>query len=296
MALANLDPVLLGHNSFFGVNHLSAETGAAREAFFEDTGRILDVVRMSLDHGVGAMMMSTHPRASLVAEALRKDAALADRIHLYPLLPYIAKYVRQSNEKGLVNVVLDQIKGGGVGQKIGLFARGGMAVLRKDVFQILSTLVQMELMPLRGLNVRAVFLHDVLTDLAMALDMRSIFEFYVEEIAKRFDAEPAFATKNLPLLLQKFRSWGIARPLVLTHFNRVGFQMNPSREACEKCLSEFDFQIMAMGALASGHLKPAPAFEYLYGLPKMDSVVVGVSTAAHAQETFAAARRTPAAR
>jgi hypothetical protein len=291
MALANIDPILLGHNSFFGVNHLSSEAGAAREAQFEDTGRILEIINVAMDNGVRAMMMSTHPRAALIADTVRKNSALIDRLNFYPLLPYIAKYVRQSNEKGLVNVVLDQIKGAGIGQTIGLFARGGMAVLRKDVSQILKTLIHMELMPLRGLRMRAVFLHDVLTDLAMALDMRSIFELYVEEIPKKFEAEPAFATKNLPMLLQKLKAWGIQKPLILTHFNKSGFQMNPSREACERCLTEFDFQIMAMGTLASGHLKPDPAYEYLFKQPRMDSLVVGVSTADHAKETFDAVRR-----
>jgi hypothetical protein len=67
--------------------------------------------------------------------------------------------------------------------------------------------------------------------------------------------------------------------------------MNPSREAAERCLAESDVQVMAMGTLASGYLRPDPAYEYLYSLPRMDSVVVGVSSPAHAAETFGAIRR-----
>ncbi len=286
MALESLDPIVLGHNAFFGVNHLSQEKGEARAAQFDRAEPILEMIRFAMDRGVRGMMMSTHPRAGVVADAIRGEATLLDSLNVYPLLPYISKYVRQSNEKGVVNVVLDQVRGAGIGQKLGLFARGGLAMLRKDVNQVLRTLIEMELMPFRGLRIRAVFLHDVLADLALALDLRSIFEFYVGVIRERYDAEPAFATKNLPLMVRRLKEYGIERPLVLSHFNKAGFGMNPSREACERCLAENDVQIMAMGTLASGYLKPKEAYDYLFRLPKMDSVVVGISTPEHAEETI----------
>jgi hypothetical protein len=291
MASDGLDRIVLGHNSFFGVNHLSQERGAARAAEFERAGAILDMVRFALEHRVSGMMMSTHPRATALAEAIRADDALRERLVLYPLLPYVAKYVRQANEKGVLNVVLDQIKGSGIAQQLGFLARGGMAFLRKDAFQVLRTLIQMELMPFRGLRLRAVFLHDVLADLALALDLPAIFRFYDEEIRRGYDAEPGFATKNLPRMAAMLERCGIERPLILSHFNRLGFNMNPSREACERCLAESDVRIMAMGTLASGYLSPGEAYRYLFSLPRMDSVVVGVSTPRHARETFEAIRR-----
>ncbi len=64
--------------------------------------------------------------------------------------------------------------------------------------------------------------------------------------------------------------------------------MNPSREACEDAVSKYDATIMAMGSLASGYLNPDDAYEYLAKIPKIASVVVGVSSEAHAKETFAA--------
>lgn len=292
MALKNIDPIVLGHNNFFGVDHLDQARGAQRAATFERPEAILEMIHSAVRLGAGGMMMSTHPRANKVAEALRSDATLRDELGLYPLLPYIAKYVRQANEKGMVNVVFDQIKGASIGQKLSIFASGGMALVRKDMFQILRTLIQLELAPFQGLNIRAIFLHDVLTDLALGLDMRSVLEFYCEEIGKRFSgAEPAFATKNLPLFVERCAAYGIEKPLVLSHFNKVGFSMNPSREACERCLRENDVQVMAMGTLASGFLKPAEAYEYVFNLPGIESAVVGVSSPAHAEETFGAIRR-----
>ena len=37
-------------------------------------------------------------------------------------------------------------------------------------------------MPFQGLNNKAIFLHDVLTDLALAYDLPEIFEFYEQYI------------------------------------------------------------------------------------------------------------------
>lgn len=291
MALSGIDPIVLGHNNFIGVDHLSRQRGVARAAKFEQPDAILQMIRVSMDHGVRAMMMSTHPRASLVADAVRRSPALRDELGFYPLLPYIAKYVRQANEKGAVNVILDQLKGASIGKKLQILARGGMAMVRKDMFHVLKTLLAMEMTPFRELNLRAIFLHDVLTDLALALGLRKAFEFYIEEVRRQFGAEPAFATKNLPMLLDRFHDYGIERPLVLSHFNKVGFGMNPSRQACEACLTSGNVQVMAMGTLASGHLAPDEAYQYLSGRPHIDSVVVGVSSPDHAEETFGAIRR-----
>ena len=58
----------------------------------------------------------------------------------------------------------------------------------------------------------------------------------------------------------------------------------------ERCLREHDLQVMAMGTLASGFLKPAEAYDYLFSQPGIESAVVGVSSPEHAAETFGAIR------
>jgi hypothetical protein len=286
MITDGIDSVILGHNQFFGVNHLSSAKGAAKENFFKNSGNVLDIVRFSVDSGVGGLMLSTHPNAPMVIDAIKQDAQLAGNLNFYPLLPYISKYVRSSNEKGIVNVIQDALGKAKVGEKFRLILSGGMGVLKKDLLTLLKTLMDMELLCFRGVNIKAVFLHDVLTDLALGLDLKNIFELYSEHISETYDAIPAFATKNLPLLVEKFKAYGFSTPLLLSHFNKVGFQMNPSQRACSEALEQYDCKVVAMGTLASGYLKPAEAYEYLFQLPKIESVVVGVSTKSHAKETF----------
>ena len=296
MSNERLDAVVLGHNAFFGVNHLSKQRGAQTEAAFGDVAAITNMLHTAADHHVTAMMLSTHPRAAVLAEAVRADRDLVGRFRFYPLLPYVTKYVRQANEKGIVNVVLDQLKQGGWASGLTMAARGGLAVLTRDHERMLATLIGLELAPLRGLDIKAVFLHDVLTDLALALDIPSVLELHMVEIRERFGARGGFATKNLPLLVERFKRYGFERPLVLAQINKLGFGMNPTRQHCERSLADSDLQVMAMGTLASGYLKPDEAFDYVFNVPRVESVVVGVSSPAQAAETFRAAiSRTTAA-
>jgi len=290
MTIGTLDPIVLGHNSFFGVNHLSREQGRQRDAIFEDTARIVDMMRTAASLDVAAMMMSTHPRAALVAAAVRREPALRERWTFYPLLPYITKYIRQSNEKGLVNLVLDQLKQAGWSQSLGMVARSGLGFLTKDYRRILTTLIDLELAPFQSLRVGTVFLHDVLTDLALALDLPELLAVHVEAVRNRFDARGGFATKNLPLLVNRLRAYGFERPAILAQVNKAGFGMNPSRSLCEQTLQRTDLEVMAMGTLASGYLRPVEAFEYVFAQPAVQSIVVSVSTPEHAAETFGAAQ------
>jgi hypothetical protein len=281
-----IDPLVLGHNQFFGVNHLSSSDGAEKERYFKKLDNALGLIHHAVTLGAGGVMLSTHPGAPLILEGIKRDSRLRDCLNTYPLLPYISKYVRSSNEKGIVNAVLDTLGGAGVAEKFRLMVSGGIGLVRKDILKLLKTLIDVELLPFRETRIKAIFLHDALTDLALGLEMRNIFEVYEEHITRSFGALPAYATKNLPLLVDKFSTWGIQTPLVLTHVNKAGFQMNPSRESCEACLRGSKVRIMAMGTLASGYLDPAEAYKYVFSLPGIESVVVGVSTPEHAEETF----------
>lgn len=279
---------MLGHNAFFGVDHLSAARGAERAAHFSDPNRIMATIDEAVAHGAGGMMMSTHERAGPIADLITANPALASSFRVYPLLPYAQKYVTRSNEVGMVNVVLEMLQGTSMSSKISLVTSGMKAVVGKDINAVLSAVMQVELKPFAKLNVPAVFLHDAFTDLALAFGMRSVFEFYIDEMKKTYGATGAFATKNLPIFLARFKEWGLPRPVVMTHFNKVGYHMNPDRDSCERAAAEFDVSILAMGSLASGFLKPEEAYSYLGKVENIDGVVVGASSPAHIRETFGA--------
>lgn len=285
------DPIVLGHNQFFGVNHLVAKTGNEREAYFSDVKRILDIIHFTYDCGVKAMMMSTHERATLVGEELTRDPKLKDEFGVYLLVPYVAKYIKQANEKGLVNIVKDAIGGTTTKEKISMFFRGGMGLLTKDMSKMLTTLIDFEVAPYRDVNLRAIFLHDVMTDLVLGWDVPEVLDLFANHVEKKYKARPAFCTKNVPKLMKLLERTSIRNPLIMASINKLGYQVSPSREAFEDCLKTNELQLLAMSTLAAGYLKPKEAYEYLFSLPRVDSVVVGVSSTAHAEETFNEIRR-----
>lgn len=286
-----LAPITLGHNAFFGVDHLSAERGAERAAYFSDPRHVMGIVEAARNHGAGGMMLSTHERATAIAEMIGNDARLRGSMRIYPLLPYAQKYVTRANEVGMVNVILEMLSGTSISAKLNLLWQGSKAAITNDMNSVLSALMRIELKIFRDVDVGAVFLHDAFTDLALALGLRDVFEFYVGEVPKICGAAGAFATKNLPTLAESFAAWGLPKPVVMTHFNKSGYHMNPDRLSCEAAAKANDMSILAMGSLASGFLKPDEAYAYLAGVANIDGVVVGVSRVEHIEETFAAIKR-----
>ena len=80
-------------------------------------------------------------------------------------------------------------------------------------------------------------------------------------------------------------NWPLSDIIIMTPFNSIGFQMNPSRQSCEECLSKMnDANVIAMSILAGGYLSLDQATTYIKTLSKLSGVVIGVSTADHAGE------------
>jgi hypothetical protein len=138
------------------------------------------------------------------------------------------------------------------------------------------------------MNLKSVLLHEIITDMALALNLDWIFKTHIEFMLKK-GIKPGFETRNFAFLVNKFKNWNIdfKNVVIATPFNAVGFQMNPSREECEKALVDVRApSIIAMSILAAGYLKPLEAVNYIKTLPNLKGVVVGVSKENHARETF----------
>ncbi|MDD3420920.1 MAG: hypothetical protein PHS47_01295 [Methanocellales archaeon] len=282
---SDIDPIILGHNQFIGVSHLSQEVARTGVERFSDIKKAVDIIKICSDMGVNGMMLSTHHRAKDILD-LVADEGLSDKLKFYPLIPYAQGYVRKVNEVGIIGLLNEILKPAGMSDKFKILFKGGISFLRKDFIKLLETLLDIELLAFNGFNVKAIFLHNVLTDLGLALQAEEIFGFYIDHIKENYNVVPAFGTMNFAKLVKSFDEWGIKKPLVMASFNKVGFQMNPSREECELILRDYDVDILAMSTLAAGYLNPKDAYEYLFSLPKIKSVVVGVSTREHAEETF----------
>ena len=234
------------------------------------------------------MMMSSHPRATDVCQVIRNDGDLSDNFDVLPLVPYIQKYVRGANEKGLVNTVRDSLSELGTFRKLAFLVDGGRGVLAKDADAILKTLIDVEMLPFKGCKIAAIFLHDALTDLALGLRIESVLEVFRDQVAIKYGTRAGFATKNLPLLRHRLERRGWTDILAMASFNAKGFFVNPSLGDFEDAVSNPGIDLVAMNTLASGSLAPEEAFRYLGKFPLVESVVVGMSRKRHIDETLSA--------
>jgi len=140
----------------------------------------------------------------------------------------------------------------------------------------------------RKAKLESVLLHQLITDLCLGLGLDHILKFYIKFMLKA-GIVPGFNTGNFTLLVKKFREWNINLEdvTIAAPFNKAGFQMVPSREECEKTLTELPKpNVLAISILAAGYLKPEEAIDYIARLPNIKGVAVGVSKEKHANETF----------
>ncbi len=286
-----IDKILLGHNQFIGVDHMSQKRGAKRDAFFEDLDNIKSIIYQAIELGATGMMLSTHSKSFGITDMIRNDSFLRNNLNIYPLLPYLRKYMKESNELGIVRMLQNKILSLWKEGELSSLSRAGLGYLTGDFDKILEILIDFELKMFKGLKVKAIFLHNGLTDLAVSLNLYSILKLYSDYIKTHYSVTPGFCTVNYPRLISLFKNNNHEKPLVMAPFNLAGYQMSPSKKKCEEALNSFSADVIAMSTLASGYVRPDDAYQYLYSLPNIKSTVVGVSSKAHAIETFQAIKK-----
>ena len=277
--------MILGHNPFIGVDHLSQERGRERATRFADPRAIESLVDDALELGVDAMMVSTHRRVRDLLEVLAVNERARRTLRFYPMIPYAQGYVRRANEIGLVRLVQEALLEAAASAHPSRLLKTALDLARGRPWAALGPLIDAELRPFRPFRVEAICLHNVLTDLLLGYGSRQIFAFFDRYTRARFGVRPAYVTLNYPMLAQRLASWGLSRPLIVTSFNKLGFQMNPSRQACEQELPADRNDVVAMSIFAAGLIPPAEAADYLRSLPRIESVVFGASSREHLEET-----------
>jgi hypothetical protein len=289
--LAGVEPILLGDNQFFGVNHLSPEKGRAMEERFKDISEVKKIMYYAIDNGVNAVFFSTHPLVYQITDMMRADPDLK-KMSVYVNIPYISKYVRMLSEKGMERTIRTMLLGEkGLMRKMAFIMRGGISLARGNYLDLANCLVDVEMGPFYDLNVKAIFLHDALTGLAIGYDMVNVIKNFYQYIRRRYQVIPAFGTLNYPLMADILKRAEIGRTLVMCAVNKKGYFMNPNKQASEEEFSKHSHSILAMSTLAAGSLKPEEAYEYIASLGTVKHIVVGLSSKEHADETFRIARK-----
>ena len=171
------------------------------------------------------------------------------------------------------------------GEALTTLVRGGRGIISRDMIEVMKLLVDAEMRMFKGLNVRGIFLQNIVTDLLLGIGNKEVFIEFAEHVKKRYDVDPAFNSMNMPALVGFLIDCGIENPIICSSINKAGYFMSPNKEAYEKALAVNSFRPMAMSILASGAVSTRQAVEYVTSFKNIRSIVFGASSKAHILET-----------
>lgn len=276
--------LVLGHNQFIGISHISEEKSTELEKKFNDPKSIYNLVEAASDIGYRDMIFETHPRM-LEFLKLYLSARTFD-MNFYVQVPYIHGYLKKINEKGLSGLVKELIRQDGLVNVTKTALNSMINLAKKDYFSVGASAIKFEIADLKDVNIEALLLHNVTTDLLLSLQVRNIFTEFAEYVKDNLGLNPGFTTVNFPLLRKSFENWNMPLSLVMTPININGYDMNPSKEAVESSIYTFEGGIMAMNVLGGGAFSIYEASNYLKQFSNIHFCVVGASSQGHLQDLF----------
>ena len=281
-----IDRIILGDNQFFGINHMSEEKERAPAERFKDLRAITDVLTIAYDCGIRGLMLGTNERAMEICDFLRDNRSQFHDIGLYASMPYAHKYANAVADKGIFGALKDSLlKDSSAGELWGMLTKGSATIFEKDMIKVMQLLVDIEMKTFKGLNVKVVFLQNIVTDLLLGFGLKDIFIAFAAYIEEAYSVRPGFVTMNMPKLVCLLNEAGIKDPIVCSSINKAGYFMNPDKRAYEETLKNENFQPIAMSILASGAVRPADAVKYVCSQPKIKGIVFGASSRQHIRET-----------
>lgn len=270
-----MDRLLFGDNQFFGINHMSEEKARAQAMRFQDTGAIMDVLDVAYEAGIRTFMCTTHDRIAEIAQIVRDNPDRYPDFLFYPCMPYAHKYANAVTDYGMLGAVQHFMPEGGMLQTA---LRGGAALATKDVDGIAKILIDAEMKMFKGLKTPVIFMQNVFTDLLLGMGFTHALKVFHDHILDTYEAEPAFITMNMPMLVEALEAEGITNPIVCSNINKIGFRMCGGIESYTEMMKAGRVRAIAMSVYASGAIPPAEAIEWVAGLEGLQSIVFGASS------------------
>jgi len=280
--------LLVGDNPFQGVSHLSQERARERGRGVINPGYGAELVRLALENGADGFMFSVSETTLSILKILSKAGKIPK---LFAIAPAASDYVRLASRLGTPSLAMYLAKQVVISRNFKAITSGFKGVLWQDHISLMKAYLLHELYRIKSATTVATsphcfILHEIVTDMALALNLSWLFRAYVDFMFS-LKIEPGFETRNFPYLVDKFTKWGIEldKITMVAPFNKVGFQMSPSKIDCERVLMNIhEAEVIAMGVLASGYLRLPEAIDYINSMPQLKGIVVGVSKENHAKD------------
>lgn len=287
--------ILVGDNPFHGVSHVSRERSLLRASDILNTKHAADLVINSIDNGANGFTFTVSETTySILSEIGKRN--LTKGISLYPLVPNVNEAVRTAGAAGgIPGLAKDVAKKMFAAMDFNLLFNAMNGVIANDPKSLLKAYLKYEYLKLQrivkkkgNLNLTSILLHEVVTDMALALDMEWLIRAHIELMTK-LGLKPGFETRNLPYFVKQINKWKIGTQNIVIEapFNPIGFQMCPSKSECEDAINLAPgSEIIAFSILAAGYVKLPQALQYVSSLKGISGVAIGVSNEKQAMETF----------
>jgi len=266
--------LLLGDNPFIGVSHLAQEKAREekKDSFVENNAR---VVEAAAEGGATGFTFTAHPANLELLTYLRThNEPLVESMNYYILAPHAQSYVAKANIEGTPGLIGSTLRSAPI---VDLLAtaltlkpeRAAQLLIRKEIAPYL------EILPKE--KVRAVLLHEVLTEVVIAFGLTKVieqFDRWAEGLGFGFGLE----TRNFSYLCDCMRKWNLHPAYVMTPVNPLGYQMAANKQAVEAGMKELagETKIIAINILASGAVDLDQATEYVR---KYKDAIFGVTSA-----------------
>jgi hypothetical protein len=274
--------LVLGHNQFIGVSHISEERGREREKKFSKVENIYRVVEAASAVGVKNMIIETHPRMLDFVKYYEQNKTFD--MNFYLQVPYVQAYVQVINQRGMKGFLTEMIRRAGWGGTSSLALKGAFNLLKKDYLAIALSYLKLEVAPFSSFSVKGLILHNTLTDLLMALEVQSVCSTFEEYVNDTLKLDFGLATWNFCLVKRNLEQWDLHPAFVMTPVNIKGFDMNPTQGDVESGLRAYDGTVFAMNVLGGGAFSIPEAASYVKSFDAIKKCVVGASSKEHLTE------------
>jgi hypothetical protein len=285
--------LLVGDNPFLNISHLSQQKARERVENPGDPVFASHLLQLALENGANGFTFSVCDSNLSIIDNLNLDD-LDQGLGLYPVVPYAFEYVQKATQRGGISGLVkklgwDMVKSGNMESLI----YGALTSVTANPSSLMKAYLGYELSRIgsflnKKVLLESVLLHQVVTDLALALNLDWLFKEYVSFLLRK-KITPGFNTGNFVWLVDKFNEWKIdlSQVLILAPFNEIGFQMTPSKTECENALVRLpEPNVVAISILSGGYSSPSDAAKYISTLPNIKGVALGVSKEKHSIESF----------
>ena len=106
-------------------------------------------------------------------------------------------------------------------------------------------MMHLEMLEFKQFKPKIIFLHEQMTDLALANGNKEFFKFLFGFVRKKYGADLGLMTNNGHILIKKLHEWQIPIKIMHMPLNKYGYQMKPTQEEFESLLKKSNATIFA---------------------------------------------------